>query len=88
MLFVLLPAQETETVGAKRPKASFSERAGITVEMTARSLLEALANTWPKLVRSDGGEMDLKTVPTELKLLAEKHRERDKLLEHPGKFLL
>ncbi len=56
--------------------------------MTARSLLEALTISWPKQVRGGDEQMNLKTIPAELRSLAEKHREQDKFLEHLGDFLL
>ncbi len=54
------------------------------MNMTARTLLEALMGAWPKLSRIGDRQVDLKTLPLELRTLAENAYARDERLEHLG----
>lgn len=58
------------------------------MRLTARTLLEALTGSWPKLSGSGGSPKDLGKLPPELLCLAKNARTRDELLEHLTKAVL
>lgn len=64
---MILRIEEEKTEGAKRPKASVSERAGVSMKISnARSLLEGLTSSWSNPVRREERLEGLRRLPPEL----------------------